>query len=382
MAAAVVAVAALLAAGAPAPPATAAPTATWHTVNPHRFGAVGDGRTDDTAALQRALDAMKAGDQLVIPAGKTYAHSGVLKIRRPGVRITGRGTLLATREATSSVWIAADNVTIDGRLILRIARTTTRWEEYEQMALRVGPYGGAVVSGLVVNGAAAAGIYVGGAHDFSIRDVVVRNTRADGIHMTEGAHDGQVINPLVINPGDDGVAVVSYEGGDLAHDILIQSPRLVGQRWGRAFSVVGGDMITWRDVYAENSSGAAVYIASEPSYSTLGSTRVQVFGGTLVGANQNPDVQQGAVLIYNGRENQINSDITIQGLRIRNSGPGAQAPVLLVSDDPSCVQQRVALADLLIYGGRLWLRNNSGASVVNSSNIVFNRVLQADRRGW
>ena len=38
------------------------------------FGAVGDGRTDDTVALQRALDSVPVGSALVLPAGRVFAH--------------------------------------------------------------------------------------------------------------------------------------------------------------------------------------------------------------------------------------------------------------------------------------------------------------------
>ena len=95
---------------------------------------------------------------------------------------------------------------------------------------------------MTVDGSAAAGIYVGGASNFTLSDVLVRNTNADGIHMTTRAHDGVVRNARVVNPGDDGVAVVSYRNdGELVRNITVESPRVEGQRWGRGFSVVGGD---------------------------------------------------------------------------------------------------------------------------------------------
>ncbi|MDQ1308640.1 MAG: right-handed parallel beta-helix repeat-containing protein, partial [Actinomycetota bacterium] len=47
------------------------------------------------------------------------------------------------------------------------------------------------------------------------------------------------------------------DGDPVSRDITILRPRVFGQSWGRAFAVVGGDRITWRNVYAERSSGAA-----------------------------------------------------------------------------------------------------------------------------
>ncbi|RYZ15439.1 MAG: hypothetical protein EOO70_06815 [Myxococcaceae bacterium] len=73
----------------PAPtPTTATPTSTTTPgtttagLSPQSFGAVGDGSTDDTAALQRALDALRPGQTLDIAAGKVYRHSDILTVER------------------------------------------------------------------------------------------------------------------------------------------------------------------------------------------------------------------------------------------------------------------------------------------------------------
>ena len=54
-------------------------------------GAVGDGKTDDTAALQAALDAVgPGGGTVLIPAGR-YGVSGTLLVRHHNVTVTGEG---------------------------------------------------------------------------------------------------------------------------------------------------------------------------------------------------------------------------------------------------------------------------------------------------
>ena len=118
--------------------------------------------------------------------------------------------------------------------------------------------------GIFVDGAAAAGIFAFGASDYLIEDVSVENTRADGIHNTNGAHHGIIRRARVRNVGDDGIAVVSY-GSDKSpcHHILVDSPRFYGNVWGRGFTVVGGEDIVFRDIPAENSNAAAFYVSTE-----------------------------------------------------------------------------------------------------------------------
>ena len=163
------------------------------------FGAVGDGRTDDSVAIQRALDGLVPGSTLVFPAGQVFAHSAVLRVRVAGVRITGGGTLLATNEQSSAVFIDASDVTLD-HLSLATQATTKRWAEFEKMGLRVYRTSGVTVSDVTIDGSGSAGLYVGRSSGFTIARVTVRNTRSDGIHMSEGSRDGTVTDVLVQNP--------------------------------------------------------------------------------------------------------------------------------------------------------------------------------------
>ena len=293
------------------------------TVSPVDFGAVGDGRTDDTAALQRAFNTVPEGGTVTLPSGKVFAHSQVLTLARRNVRVTGGGTLLATREATSEFLVRADGVRIEG-ITLAIAATTRRWDAYEQMKLRIGPSSGVVISDVNITGSAASGIFVGGARNFQIIRVTVRDTRADGVHITEGSYNGKVSGSQVLASGDDGFAVVSYRDFPICNYITISNSKVSRQKWGRAFAVVGGQDISMDNIYAEYSSSAGVYLASEANYNTWPVARVLINGATLLYSNQTVGVDQGAVMLYNGQPGTINRDIRMY--RVKISDTRASAP--------------------------------------------------------
>jgi hypothetical protein len=60
-------------------------------VNPHDFGAKGDGVADDTEALQNALDTLEEGSMFLLPVGNFLVTKTLVVRKKTNVLITGQG---------------------------------------------------------------------------------------------------------------------------------------------------------------------------------------------------------------------------------------------------------------------------------------------------
>jgi Pectate lyase superfamily protein len=297
------------------------------------FGAVGDGRADDTDAILGALASLRPGQSLVFPKGKVFRHAKVLSVSTAGVTLLGPGTLRAVDEQSSALKIEAANVTVDG-LGLAIEHTTQRWSTPDQHRLFLGPYDGIVIRDVVITGSAAAGLFCIGSSNFLLERVHVSDTRADGIHMTGGSRDGRVESPTITRSGDDAVAVVSYIADDtICENITVTSALVRTTTGGRGLSVVGGKNITYTGIDVADSSAAAVYIACEggetTSYPVEG---VRVSGGVVTGANTDDAINHGAVLVYSGHDTGNVIDVQVTGLTITDTRSTASWQVGVVAD--------------------------------------------------
>ncbi|MFS0897876.1 right-handed parallel beta-helix repeat-containing protein [Mycolicibacterium litorale] len=281
---------------------------------------------DETTSLQAQFDRLRPGDTLRLER-RTYFHHGVLRITVPGVRIVGNGaTLAATHAPTSAVQIEAPGVAVS-EVTLTAPTDGPRHTGLDQHKLVVGG-DGVSVTDVTVDGSAAAGVFVDGVTDFRLTRVTVRDTLADGIHMTDGASNGTLDHPRTERTGDDGVAVVSYGTDRPCAGITITAPVVEGTRWGRGIAVVGGRDVSVRDIMVSRTSGAGVYIASEGApYYTDSVAGIHVAGGTVTGANTDPAVVHGAVLVYSGHAGHSVRDVSISDLTIAGTPPSAQRNV-------------------------------------------------------
>ena len=95
-------------------------------VNVKDFGAVGDGVTDDTAAIQAAINSLSSGGTVLLPCG-IYKTSSAINVSIAGIIIAGENrskTIIRTTSATSNVIVLnAGNVGISN---LRIEHAVTR----------------------------------------------------------------------------------------------------------------------------------------------------------------------------------------------------------------------------------------------------------------
>lgn len=173
------------------------------------FGAVGDGVTDDTHALQTALDATlsSAGSSfLVIPPG-TYKVTRPLRVALGGVpaaNITRQSGIIAHGARIASTMGNGQNV------LELIGRSTVRF---------------ILIEGLEILGSGrdGHGITLSCDHsdkylyNFCLRDVVVQGCGADGCRLIGNVFEGQIINCYFRgNHGNGATFAHSPHGGVLS----------------------------------------------------------------------------------------------------------------------------------------------------------------------
>ncbi len=178
--------------------------------------------------------------------------------------------------------------------------------------------------------------------------VQVSGTRADGVHITGGATDGEVLAPRVTDVGDDGVAVVSYaQDGDPCARIRVVSP---GGRRHRRPRRLGGRRHR-RHLHRHlgvGHRGRRVYVAAEGSFDTTSVDGVRIEGGTVTDANTDEGIDHGAVLVYSGADGRSVEDVTISGLEVSDTRPGASRWLGVVVDAGSV--SGIAMTDLALDG--------------------------------
>ncbi len=302
-------------------------------LNVRDFGARGDGRTDDTSAIMAAVAEARDSAEPVVyfPAG-TYRYSRHIDL--DSVHVEGAGTSATIFEATNnakSAWVLIGDAPGIRNVTIRTAtKPTKRATEPETAGVHVADANHFLIDRVNVQDTASAGIIVrrsgGNRSQYArISNCVIKDTLADGIHLTRGSHYIEVVKNDVSGVGDDMIAVVSYRSqADLSHHVRIVKNVVHNNKWGRGITVVGGVDVLIAENTIRRASGAGVYLASEIAYDTFGAWRVSVLNNLLEDCVVTSSAGHGSVMIFgrpvtNGEDNRT-GDILVSGNTIRGAG--------------------------------------------------------------
>jgi hypothetical protein len=305
------------------------------------FGAKCDGKTNDAAAIQKALNAAATVRGVArVPNGKTCAYGATITVQ--GATLAGFGDssiLYALDVANEAVFLKGTGSQIRS---LRLSGVTPTERQAPWQYSRVVMLGarGFVVDGVTIDASAGAGIMVDqGSRGGVITNNRIRNTLADSIHMTGASSFLRVENNFVENSGDDGVAVVSYQSSGMVRNVVARGNTIRNNNHGRLMSVVGGTNVLYEYNTLDTNTGAAacLYLAQENSYHTFGAHNVIVRANTLRNCPVDDSKQHGALMLFSDGA-EPNTGIVIARNIIVQEGAQAAMPGLRVFGDNTDVQ--------------------------------------------
>lgn len=286
------------------------------------FGAKGDGRTDNRAAIQKAIDTARAqGKPVFVPEG-VFHHKGVLTLN--GVDLVGAGAKSVLKAVgASSSDMQSVLVTGSGASISNLtldSDATTRGYTGNSAKIQVRDATDFSIRNVTILNSMGAGMIVLRSSRGVIQNNLVKGTNADSIHMTHGSNAIQVIGNRIENAHDDGIAVVSYASHPtMVSNITIRNNTVLNNEWGRNIAVVGGQnvVIEKNHVQGNKAERAGIYIASEWSYKTWGVKNVLVQDNHLrdTGGYKSG---QGGVMVYSSTSRPV-EDITFRRNEIVDS---------------------------------------------------------------
>jgi len=295
------------------------------------YGAVCDGATDDSPAIERALaQARKLRLPLLVPVGRC-AFGDIIRV--DGVALTGTGegsVLYALNWRRSAIFMSGSGPSVS-KLKLTGAAAPSRQANWEATKITIFGAADFVIDSVTIEGAPAASIQTAKrATRGRITNNVIRNSLSDSIHLTDGASQILVENNHIEYSGDDGIAVVSYRNdGTRVSNITARNNVVLDNKWGRNMSVVGGQHVLYENNFLSgNPSGrACLYIAQEKPYQTFSALDVTVNRNTFQYCGGLISGHAAAMIYSDGEEANDNikltyNDIIQNGLNgVRYFGP-------------------------------------------------------------
>lgn len=179
------------------------------SVNVKDHGATGDGVTDDTAAIQAAIQAAPGGATVYLPTG-AYLITPPLLVTRSNLTIAGDGDTTVLRYAGDQRGIQVGGAGTTRHVTLRSFRITSGHTTGASVAGRgavmiegdSGSTSEIQVTGVVVDAVGTSGFVASGASGVTLTNATVRDVGEHGIYLS-GCTRCAVTNPTVTNAHQD-----------------------------------------------------------------------------------------------------------------------------------------------------------------------------------
>lgn len=220
------------------PAASATPVPPTIGIDVRSFGATGDGSTDDTEAIRRAIASAPPGATVSVPSSPAfYRISDTLTIDKP-LTLLGPGELRQSAAGTRALLINASDVTVRH---LRLRGPQFASFRDTETAIRANGATNLVLDGLQISSWGDTGIYLNQVAGFAITGCVISDAVYAGI-ITTSATDGRIEGCSIARIGVHG----SGAHGNNAYGVILSAAS--GQSPSARITVRGNtvtDVPTW-----------------------------------------------------------------------------------------------------------------------------------------
>ena len=201
-------------------------------------GALGDGSTDDTAAIQAVINAAATGSQVIFPKTASYYKITSAITITKALTITGPGTITQATTNTAGFVVTASNVTIDGLTLNGFQSATYSGHSSENAIYAHGTFSAGIaptyinnltIKNNTITGWGAAGIQANYINGFKFTNNKISTLPYAGIVVLSG-NDGDISGNTLSGFSGTGVGgnnaygiLMSRETGDAGN--LVSQPR-------------------------------------------------------------------------------------------------------------------------------------------------------------
>lgn len=296
-----------------------------------KYGAIGDGTTDNTTALQNALNANSGyiSKQVVIPPAGNCYKTKTLTIPSD-TTLTGGGCILLDDDGTTTSYTLYINsksrVTISNLTIQQTA--SSRTGVYGN--IRINASSNISVLNCRIIGGVSTGIHVIQSTDLLFQGNYIQDTWADGIHVSRGSARVRIIGNEMNHVGDDGVGLIGYysDGGSpygVQTDIAVIGNNIYNLRkaFGRGVAIYGSAHVVISGNTINNTYDAGILVGAidgtTPGLSTYYPYQITITGNTVTQTGQGGGAQ-GGIFVSFARSvivsDNIVYDIPVDGISV------------------------------------------------------------------